>query len=151
MKKITLFTVLSILLAFTSCDKEEVTPKQITDAFAKKFPTATDVEWDKESDTEWEAEFKMDDKEYSSNFSTSGEWLETEYEIEENEIPENIKLILNENVSEYTIETAEIAETKEGISYEFEIEIEIDNKEYDITIDPKGNFKKEEIKEENED
>lgn len=49
----------------------------------------------------------------------------------------------------YTIKSAEIAKTKEGVSYEFEIEL--NNKKYEITIDSKGKFIKEELNEDNED
>ncbi|MCG1035755.1 PepSY-like domain-containing protein [Polaribacter sargassicola] len=148
MKKITLFTVLSILLAFTSCDKEEVAPKQVADAFIAKFPTATDVEWEKESDKEWEAEFKIDGKEHSSNFMQNGTWVETEYEIEETEIPEFVMGVLKSNFSEYEIDEMELSTTKDGIVYEFLIEKE--DSKMEVAINPQGTITKKEVKKDGE-
>jgi len=61
-------------------------PEKVKSAFAGKFPNASSVKWDKENDEEWEAEFKMDGKEYSANFTVDGNWKETEYEIKKSEI-----------------------------------------------------------------
>tara|TARA_R110001606_G_scaffold79882_4_gene184269 strand:+ start:1133 stop:1591 length:459 start_codon:yes stop_codon:yes gene_type:complete len=148
MKKITLFTVLSILLAFTSCDKEEVAPKQVTDAFTEKFPTATDVDWEKESDTEWEAEFKIDGKEHSSNFMQDGTWVETEYEVEETKIPELVMGVLKSNFSEYEIEETELSTTNDGIVYEFLIEK--GGSKMEVAINPQGTITKKEVKKDDE-
>ena len=63
------------------------------------------------------------------------------------EIPSNIKNILDNNFEDYDIESAEISETAQGKSYEFEIEV--DEQEYEVTIDHKGNLTKK-IEEENE-
>lgn len=148
MKKITLFTVLSILLALTSCDKKEVAPKKVADAFTKKFPTATDVEWEKESETEWEAEFKIGGKEHSSNFMQDGTWVETEYEVEETEIPELVMGILKSNFNEYEIEEMELSKTTEGIVYEFLIE-KGDSK-MEVAINSQGTITKKEVKKDDE-
>lgn len=144
MKKITLFTVLSILLALTSCDKKEVAPKKVADAFTKKFPTATDVEWEKESETEWEAEFKMNKTEYSANFLSDGTWQETEYEIKVKEVPQNIMASFKKAFPDYEIEEVEISETPKGIVYEFAIEK--GEMEMEVTIDTNGKVVKQEVK-----
>lgn len=144
MKKIILFAVLSILLASTSCDKEEVAPKQVADAFTKKFPTATDVEWEKENEKEWETEFKMNKTEYSANFLSDGTWQETEHEIKEKEVPQNIMASLKKAFPDYEIEEAEISETPKGIVYEFAIEK--GEMEMEVAIDTNGKVIKQEVK-----
>ena len=101
-----------------------------------------------ENDSEWEAEFKWNGKEYSANFSTDGEWRETEYEIKENEIPSNIRAILDQNFSDYEIEEPEVAETPSGKSYE--MEVEVGEEEYEVTIDPQGILTKKKESEEND-
>ena len=122
------FALPTLLLVFVSfsCTKtapaQETVPEKIKTAFSQKFPEATDVKWDKESNTEWEAEFKMKGKEYSSNFTTDGQWVETEYEVETAAIPQVIKTDLEASFAGYTVKKAELSEKSTGQLYEIEIE-----------------------------
>tara|TARA_R100001369_G_scaffold92896_1_gene141110 strand:+ start:137735 stop:138187 length:453 start_codon:yes stop_codon:yes gene_type:complete len=136
--KTLLTLVLSIgLFACGSVNGEKV-PYKIKDAFQKKFPTATSINWDKESNTEWEAEFKMNKLRYSANFLEDGTWKETEHEISKKEIPQNIKNVLMAEFLGYEIEEAEISETKDGVFFEFEIE---KNKfKMEVVIDENANI-----------
>jgi len=84
------------LIAFTPETKDKI-PHVVKDAFAKKFPTAKKVDWEKENEKEWEAEFKFNKVEYSANFLEDGTWKETEHEIDEKEVPQNIILSLKSN------------------------------------------------------
>lgn len=149
MKNPMLITVLLVAFSMQSyaqkSDSKNV-PEKVLSAFNAKFPDAKKVEWEMESDSEWEAEFKWNGKEYSANFSTDGEWRETEYEIKESEIPSNIRVILDQNFSDYEIEDPEISETSTGKSYE--MEIEAGEEEYEVTIDTKGNLTKKKESEE---
>jgi hypothetical protein len=104
---------------------------------------------EKENEIEWEAEFKMNSKEYSANFSNEGDWKETEIEIEESEIPEDIKEVLDKNYKDYEIEEAELAETADGKFYEFEIEM--GKQEFTLVIDSKGNLIKKSEEDESND
>lgn len=149
MKKITLFTFVIILIGFTSCVKETIPPQKVTEAFSKKFPNAADVEWDKESETEWEAEFKINGKEHSSNFMQDGTWVETEYEVDKAKIPQIVIDALKTNFDGYEIEEMELSETIEGKVYEFTIEKE--ETEMEVAINTQGIVvKKEQKKGENE-
>lgn len=151
MKNLMLITVLSVAFSMQSCaqksDSKDV-PEKVLSAFNTKFPDAKKVEWEMENDSEWEAEFKWNGAEYSANFSTNGEWRETEYEIKETEIPSNIRAILDQNFSDYKIEEPEVAETPSGRSYE--MEIEVGKEEYEVTIDTQGNLTKKKESEEND-
>lgn len=133
-------TIASGIYAFGT---NENAPQKVKDAFAKKFPAVKKVKWDKESDTEWEAEFKMKGTEYSANFLTDGTWQETEHEIKNNQIPEKVKITLNSTFKEYDIEEAEISETIEGMVYEFELEK--GEEALEVTIDPNGKLIKKEV------
>src|SRR5680860_864403 len=121
-------------------------PKKVKDAFAKKFPTVKKVKWDKENETEWEAEFKMKGTEYSANFMEDGTWKETEHEIKKNAIPANLKTTLDTEFSGYKIGEAEISETSEGSVYEFELEK--GEQAMEVAIDTNGKVVKKEMKEE---
>jgi hypothetical protein len=153
MKNVMLITALSIAFILPSCaqkSESKKVPEKVLTAFNAKFPDAKEAEWEMENESEWEAEFKSNGQEYFANFSTEGEWLETEYEIKESEIPSSVRAILDQNFSDYEIEESEIAETPMGKSYE--MEIETGEEEFEVTIDAKGNLltKKKEIEETDE-
>lgn len=143
MKNLLLFIVFSVVVTMQSyaqkSDNKHV-PEKVLTAFNAKFPDAKKVGWEMENDSEWEAEFKWSGKEYSANFSTDGEWMETEYEIKKTDIPQNVLTILDQHFPKYKIEDPEIKETPSGTSYE--MEIEAGNEEYEVTIDSSGKLTK---------
>ncbi len=69
-------------------------PEAVRTAFQQKFPGVTDVDWEKEKNGSWEAEFEQNDVEISASFSTAGQWLETEKEIEVAELPAAVRTAL---------------------------------------------------------
>lgn len=148
MKKNTLLVVLIIAASFMSCDNDATAPQKVKDAFAKKFPSATNVEWEKESDTEWEADFKLNGKKHSSNLMQDGTWVETEYEVTESEIPQIVVNAFNSNFEDYEIEDIELTETKDGKAYE--MSIEKGESEMEVVIDANGKILKKENKQEDE-
>ena len=84
MKKLK-FLVLVVALSFYSCESEKhidatQVPQVVKDAFAKKYPQASDVEWIQEGKSKviYEAEFKFGGKEITAEFSEAGEFLEEE-------------------------------------------------------------------------
>ncbi|GLU45164.1 PepSY-like domain-containing protein [Allomuricauda sp. NBRC 101325] len=117
------------LLAFTG---NSTVPEKVKTAFAKKFPNAKKIKWDKESETEWEAEFKMDGTEYSANFLADGTWKETEHEIKEKDIPAAVSATLKNAFSAYEIEEVEVVDSNQGQFYEFELEKGEENLEVKI-------------------
>lgn len=123
-------------------------PQKVKDAFAKKFPAVKKVKWEKESDTEWEGEFKMNGTEFSANFLEDGTWQETEHEIKKKSIPANVKTTLETEFQGYKIEEAELSETAEGSVYEFELEK--GEEELEVTIDTNGKTVNKKIKSEDE-
>ena len=135
-------------IGFTSDDQDKV-PQVVKDAFAQKFPTAEKVDWDKESATEWEGEFKMNTLEYSANFLEDGTWKETEHKIDKAEIPQVVITALRSNFPGYEIEETEMAETPQGTVYEFEIEK--GKTEMEVTIDPNGKVLKKQMEAEEAD
>ena len=123
---------------------QAVLPKIVLQAFNERFPDAKRVDWEQENDQEWEAEFKWNHTKYSANFNLEGKWLETEHEIEPTDIPTNILNSLaahlkKQDYLKYDIEEAELVETPEGTAYE--LEIEANNMEYEVYINPLGQIK----------
>lgn len=149
MKNLVLVSMLAVIFSFTACAQKNDVPEKAKNAFTQKFPDAKKVKWSKEDKNVWEAEFKMDGKEYSANFTTEGSWKETEYEIKKSDIPPAVKESLDKEFAGYKMEEAEISETADGKVYEFELEKDQTNME--VAISPEGKVVKKEAKEEEND
>jgi hypothetical protein len=105
-------------------------------AFSQKFPTAKKVNWDLESGTEWEAEFKQGGKEYAASFSVNGTWQETEQDLKKADLPEAIKQILAKDFDGFKIEEAEISRTSEGSVCE--VTVEKGAEDWELVFDANG-------------
>lgn len=93
MKKLLFLFALGLGLTFTAA-AQKTPPQAVVATFNQKFPGATDVDWDKEKNGEWEAGFKLNGTEMSANFSDAGQWLETETEIAVSELPQAVRTAL---------------------------------------------------------
>lgn len=149
MKNLVLVFFVFAIFSFSACGQKENVPTKVKTAFSEKFPYAKKVKWDKENAKEWEAEFKMNGKEYSSNFTLEGTWKETEYEIKKTEIPDAVQISIAENFKDYKIKEAEISETAKGKFYEFELKK--GEAEFEVAFSPKGELVKKEEKKEDDD
>jgi hypothetical protein len=151
MKSLVLLIAIAAIFSFNARGQaKEAVPENVKSAFSQKFPDATNVKWDKENATEWEAEFKIGGKKYSANFDNMGTWMETEYEINADEIPAAVKTTLDKDFTGYKIEESEVSETAKGKLYEFELEKA--GEEIEAAIDMSGKIvNKEQPKEETED
>lgn len=108
--------------AFAQKIADDIVPATVTKAFSAKFPKATAVSWEKETATEYEANFKTGKAETSAKFDKDGKWLETETEIEVAGLPAGITKTLAANYTGYKVKEAEKAETfDKGLLYELEI------------------------------
>lgn len=150
MKALQLFFLALVLVGFGACAQDaKNVPAGVQSAFESKFPAAKKVKWEKESESEWEAEFTKAGKEYSANFLTDGSWVETEYEIKKSEIPSLVQKTLDGEFAGYEVEEAEVSETIDGKLYEFELEGE--GSELEVTIDGSGKVINKASEEERED
>ena len=138
MKNLFVLIATSAIISLGSCAQTGVNvPANAKTALSQKFPDATHVKWQKENDNEWEAEFTLNEKDYSANFDNQGTWKETEYKIDTDEIPAAVKTTLDEEFTEYTIEGSELSETATGKIYE--IELKKGEEKLEVTFDMKGN------------
>ncbi|MCF6185068.1 MAG: PepSY-like domain-containing protein [Bacteroidales bacterium] len=148
MKNLFVISMILAVFSFSACGQKENIPVKVKTTFSQKFPNAKKVKWDKEGKSEWEAEFKMNGKEYSANFAVDGTWKETEHEIQKSEIPAIVKNTINTEFAGYKIKEAEISETVEGKVYEFELRKE--KTETEVAVSPTGKVVKKESKKEND-
>lgn len=140
MKALTTALVLGLIATTPAMAMENTpVPEAVENAFKAKFPNAEDVEWELENDNLWEVEFEMNDIEYEATFSADGTWLETETEVEEENLPATVKAALDAKYADYDLEEIEQVETPTGSFYE--MEIDADDEEFEISIDASGQIK----------
>ncbi len=148
MKKLLLSIAIIAIFSLNAClQSGKDVPAKVKTSLAQRFPDATKVKWDKENANEWEAEFKMKNKEYSANFDVDGTWKETEYEIKESKLPVAVKATLANKFAGYDVEDAEVSETPEGKV--FELKLENDKTDMEVAIAADGKVVKKEVKKEN--
>lgn len=148
MKRSNLLMTFAIGMALVSCAQDGVS-NEVKAAFDKKFPNATAVKWEKENDTEWEAKFKNEGKAYSANFSTKGDWVETEYKVNRKDLPESISALIIKDFPGYKIEGIEKFEKPTSSGYD--VEIEKGEEMLELVFDNSGKLiEKKSIQEENE-
>ncbi len=124
MKHIFMGALLCMGLSTLAIAQKAIPTDAVIKAFRQKFPGAKDVKWDKENKHEYEAEFIQDGKKASANFSTSGEWLETEMAISQNATPQAVMDAFKKAHAGATITTVYKIEAKTGKNY-FEIEYNV--------------------------
>lgn len=150
MKNLALIFVVASFISLNACAQNAKNlPIKVKTAFNQKFPGAQKVKWGKENATEWEAEFTLNNKGYSANFNTDGNWLESEYKIGEKEIPAAVTATLGKQFPGYKIVESEISETAKGKVYEFAIKT--GKTKTEVAVNPDGTLvKKETMKEKGE-
>ena len=129
--------------------KASEVPSSVKQSFAARFPNVKDVKWSKESATEFEAEFKSNGSEQSSNFDQAGKWLATETEIKKSELPQAVQAAITKDFSGFKIEEAEKTETADqGMCYE--VALEKGEINYEVLFSAAGKVINKEEKKEND-
>jgi len=136
MKKIIPSILAIVLFSIFACSQIKV-PENVAASFKAKYPSAQKVEWSKESDTEFEAEFEMNGKEMTANFDTSGKWLVTETKLAKDDLPAPVLATLKSQFGDSKVKTAESLE-KAGEAVVYEVKLEKDGTELEVVLDASG-------------
>lgn len=150
MKKIVLISVIALVSGAAHAQKlkEAEVPEAVKVSFVKNFPNIKSVKWSRESEMEFEAEFKNGSLEQSANFDPSGKWLVTETEIKKTDLPPLVQATIKKEFAGFKIEEAEKVETADGLSYE--VELEKGEVTYGVQFSKDGKVLKKEEKNEDE-
>ncbi len=132
------------LVSFAEDDKkddeklsENDVPAQVKQACQAKFPEGELKGWEKDGDN-FEAEFKLNNQNYEAVFTPEGDWVKTENELLGAGVPETImEAFKNSKYKDYEIADKEVVQTPEH-DILFEIEVEMDGKEYGLHYTPDG-------------
>ena len=120
MKKVIL--IVASIFVFSAFVFAAKPPVKVQKAFDGKFPEATNVKWQKENSKEWEAEFTVNDRKTSANFMITGDWVETESQINVSELPNAVSASIKKLYPKGEIKSAyKIESAKEGMKYEADV------------------------------
>ena len=143
MKKIIVLLSVCLLFAFlgfTQTIPTEKVPAPVKEAFAKKFPAATNVKYQMEK-KDYEVTFKNNGVGMSANFNPSGEWLETETVMIESDLPKEVLTSVATNFVGFVItEITRIDGPDKVLNYEMNLNKGKDG--YKVKFSPKGDILK---------
>lgn len=137
------FNLLMLIIVFTgssSCaqKKDDVkVPPVVTSALNAKFPLASKISWEMESENDYEAAFRFKGSNVSANFDKFGIWIETETEIKVSALPVSVQTAIKKDFAGFHIEESCKIENSKGEN-SFEVEIEIKEDEYDLLFNVDG-------------
>lgn len=135
MKKILLAVTVFIVVAVIA--QKSDAPIAAKTAFAKAYPNASKVKWEKE-DGNYEVSFDDKGNEMSVIYNTKGVLQESEYELKVSELPAAVASYMKEHYKGITVKgAAKITKSDGSINYEAAI------KGKDVLFDANGRFIKE--------
>ncbi|MEO7530106.1 MAG: PepSY-like domain-containing protein [Sediminibacterium sp.] len=141
MKKI--LSVLALFVAITVTAQKSAAPAAAKAAFAKAYPAASKVKWEKE-DGNYEVTFFDKGNELSAIYNAKGIMQESEHEMKVTELPATISAYMKEHYKGVKVTgAAKITKTDGSVNYEAAV------KGKDVLFDVNGKFIKEvkEVKE----
>ncbi len=116
-------------------------PEAVKTAFKQRFPQVKKVEFDRERNGEYEAEFKENGVKMSANFTADGIWRETETEIKVAELPTAVtQAIAAKYPKAKVVGAAKIETADKGTHYE--ADLKTGAKKSEILFDEAGNVVK---------
>jgi hypothetical protein len=112
-------------------------PANVKKELVAKYPTATNVKWEMENKTTYEAVFKLNSESVSANFTKDGKWLETEKEIKFSQLPKAVQDVLNKQYpkAKYT-ELAEVESPENGKF--LDVDVTYNKKKFVVELKPTG-------------
>ncbi len=119
MKSIIVLLVAVVLTGNVASAQKTVIPSGVKSAFLKKYPSATNVKWDKEQ-TKYEASFKLEGNEMSVLYNGNGTPEEIETKIPISEVPASAqKVAKSKGVIKGAARILDVASGK--VKYEVEV------------------------------
>ena len=139
MKKLLIMILLAFAMPTVYAQKLDAAkvPTEVKAGFAKQFPKATDVKWEKENGL-YEAGFKDVGQKKSATFDAKGTMTESEVSIKVSELPMAATEYIKAHYKGLPVkEAAKITKANGEVNYEAEIS------KMDVIFDAKGTFIKE--------
>ena len=119
---------------------ESEVPPQSSKAFHEKYPEAVILSWIK-SDSDYHANYKLDDEVFDAYFSADGQWLRTESTIYSEDLPDAIiNYKKSSKYKSWDIGAVKLIETPtKGKTYKIEM-YDLEYNQAQLIFDAKGNI-----------
>ena len=104
-------------------------PAVVAQAFAVKYPTVRDAEWQRDRNDSYEAHFVYQGVKLRADFTPTGSWIETERSIKWDELPNAVQESIKSEYDKDDIVELEFTQNAKRGDF------------YDVEIDPKGEKK----------
>lgn len=143
MKKILVLLFASLLIivsGFAQKVSADKVPAAVGEAFAKKFPYATNVKYEMEGKA-YEINFRDKGFEMSANFDAKGKWLETETEVKKADLPKEVTASAANFYPGFTISEAAKTDTPENVSF-YDLELKKGKEAWEVRFTPEGDMVK---------
>ena len=149
MKKLMILAIvcLSANFAFAQKVKESEVPAIVKATFAKSYPGAKGVQWEKENDA-FESSFQQNKQEMSVVIDAMGVVTEVETEIDKGSLPAAVQATLKKEFKDYKVEDAAMIVSAGVTTYE--AEVEKGKESFDLIFDTNGKLMSKELKKEKE-
>jgi hypothetical protein len=149
MKKYFIFmTIIAFTCLYSQELMEKNVPAKIKKLVMEKYKNAKGLKWEKEENN-YEVSFDFNEQKHSLLINNDGKILEIEKEIDEDQLSESIKSYLDDNYDSYVISKINHIEKLGKIFYE--IEVSIDDKNYELLFSDKGKLIEKKAKDSDED
>jgi len=127
-------------MGYTQKITPDKVPVPVKEAFAKKFPAATDVKYEMEK-KDYEVTFKDKGVGMSANFNSKGEWLETKTIMIESDLPKEVLTSVATNFVGYSITEITKVEGPNNV-LNYEMKLKKDKEGYEVKFSSKGDVLK---------
>lgn len=137
MKNISLL-VTAICLALTvSCNQtvNSQVPDAVKKTFQAKYPGENDPDWHKDSNGNYESNFKIDGIKYRADFKPNGMWIETESSIDKKDLPKPIRDKIEKDYNGKITEIEKVQHHSKGLFYDVEFKRKGKNKDIEFKAD----------------
>lgn len=135
MKQIALAPIAALFMLL-GCESKHPSQKTVQ-TFESNYPEAKNLSW-KNDDGNWEADYKLTGKSFTSLFEENGSLLQTKHKIDFEDAP---KLVRNAFGDKYDIaEVNEVFEVEMPRKAYFEFVMQTQQDKYKVTYDADGKF-----------
>lgn len=108
-------------------------PEAVKATFQKMYPGENDPDWHKDSNGNYESNFKIDGIKYRADYAPDGHWIETETSIDVKDLPQAIRdVIKSEFDSEEITEVEKVEHHSKGTFYDVEFKQKGKNKDVEF-------------------
>lgn len=137
MKKLNNILIIIFCFSFFTCQQHvnSQVPEAVKSTFKAKYPGENDPDWHKDSNGNYESNFKIDGIKYRADFNPDGSWIETETSISVKDLPKAIRDKIEKEFDGKISEVEKVDHFSKGTFYDVEFKKKGKNKDVEFKAD----------------